>query len=127
MFHINLSLPCFAPTAHMVVRETYTQATEDDMVRRITGLPLPICMKVGKLAAQGTYAGDFVAKLPTYFKAEGWQCGDRCCGGTRYTLTGPKGSIESDYGFHEEDITKEYAFYLHKQNNPPGTPFYPQK
>lgn len=85
-------------------------------VRRCTGLPLPICMKIGKMVAQGASAYQFVEKFPTYFKAEGWQCGDRCCGGTRYTLTGPKGSIEGDYGFDEEDIRKEYFFVQNRKN-----------
>ena len=97
------------------------------MVRRITGLPLPICMKVGKMVAQGVCHWDLPKKFPTHFQTQYWQCGDKCCGSTRYTLTGPKGSISDDWGFGERSITSEYEFYLHRKNNPPGTPFYPQR
>lgn len=79
------------------------------------------------MVAQGACSWDFVKKFPAHFKMEGWECGGDCCGGTRYTLTGPKGSIVGDYGFGEGEVSKEYDFYLHTKTSPPGTPFYPQR
>lgn len=83
-------------------------------IRKCTGLPFSVCMKIGKAVAQGMWCGDLTKKFPTYFKLHHWECGDKCCSGTSYTLTGPKGSINGQYGFSEEDIRKEYHFIAQK-------------
>lgn len=78
------------------------------MIRRVTGVPLPICMGIGKMVVQCKYEGDIVEKFPEVVKREHFTCGDRCCSYEKYQIVGPKGILHADYRLSVENITKEY-------------------
>ncbi len=89
------------------------------MIRRITGLPLPTCMGIGKMVAQGKDEYDIEQKFPAHFTRSMWRCGDGCCSGSKFALKGPRGTIDAEYGFGERDITYEYGFIKANHIKPP--------
>lgn len=57
------------------------------LIRKETGLPLPIAMRAAKLIVRGR-VWDIVSehRVPRFF-----DCGPDCCGFKGYVLSGPKG------------------------------------
>jgi hypothetical protein len=86
------------------------------MIRRCTGLPLPISMQIGKMVAQNRNftlsTFDLVTKIkekfPEYFQATHYEQGCGCCIGMKYVLTGPKGVIKSSQSFDYDTIQEHY-------------------
>lgn len=91
------------------------------MIRTITGSPFPICMKIGKMVAQGVYEADISNKFPDVFTSTRFECGDGCCSGPRYSIAGPRGSICADYLLGESAIEKEYIRTVALRKVPLGT------
>lgn len=77
------------------------------MVRRLTGLPLPIAMKIGKMVAQDKNAEDIQIKFPDILTIKQYVCGDKCCSYPIYTLTGPRDNFQANYFLNERAITTE--------------------
>jgi hypothetical protein len=87
------------------------------MVRRVTGIPLPVAMSIGKRVAQGKGDYELIEKFPQYFSKESRGC--TCCG-PETTLKGPRGSIVG-YAFGEHTIVKEYDLTEKLKKVPFGT------
>lgn len=78
------------------------------MLRRITGLPLPIAMKIGKCIAQGKLSSDIVRKFPEVISSTVYRCGDGCCSYPRYEVKGPKSTWECRYDMTERRLNSDY-------------------
>lgn len=87
------------------------------MIRRLTGLPLPIAMSIGKHTARHGSAFDLIHKYPDIITQE-QVC--ECCG-YETKLTGPKGYIQAPY-ITSASIEKEYRIYERLKQVPMGTP-----
>lgn len=90
------------------------------MLRQVTGLPLPVCMKVGKMVAQGKSEYDIERKFPETFKI-GSNSSCECCSYPTFTMEGPKGSVEGNYYFSAACIEKEYIVTTKLRSVPMGT------
>jgi hypothetical protein len=77
-------------------------------IRRITKLPLPMCMSIGKMVAQRKDAKAIERKYPEHFSIEPYKCGDKCCSFDVCLLRGPNGNLSTDYDFSEWRIEREY-------------------
>lgn len=88
------------------------------MIRKVTGLELPIAMKLGKMVAQSKSDHEMMARFPDVVSKEKNFC--ECCG-PQTVLTGPKGSIH-DWSISERAIAKELRIRERLANVPPGTP-----
>ena len=82
------------------------------MLRRATGLSLPVCMQIGKMVVQGKPEYEIMAKHPTIFFTRYFQCGDKCCNYPIYTLKGKTQHIITEYSFSAQNITKEYNIIM---------------
>lgn len=76
------------------------------MIRRATGLSLPVAMKIGKMVAQNR-DGTEIADKCSAVSVQHFVCGDRCCSYPIFVVTGPKGNIVTDYALSEADIIKD--------------------
>ncbi len=74
------------------------------VIRRETGLPLPVCMRAAKLIERGrgcdiiygilnteTNVRAFAPIFEGVVKANYFSCGAECCGSNGYKLKGPRG------------------------------------
>lgn len=86
------------------------------MIRRLTGLELPIAMKLGKKIIQGKDTSDLIPIFPDIVS---FIPGCSCCG-RQSQIKGPKGSIE---GFASLDnlIVREYKIKQALAKVPFGT------
>jgi len=89
------------------------------MIRRVTGLPLPTCMRIGKLVAQCTPEFHIMQKFPGVITSR--EAGCECCSHNIYSVKGPKGTLECEYGLWEDRITKEYNITMRLRSVPMGT------
>lgn len=64
-------------------------------IRSITGLPLPIAMRFGKLIVRGReWDAMENPKLKDHIKHESFPCGAQCCGSRGPVIRGPKGAVD---------------------------------
>ena len=74
------------------------------VIRRATGIPLPIAMRIGRMIAQDRYVGDIEARFPEVLSSTVYTCGDKCCSYPKFLLKGPKGVIQTEYELTETRI-----------------------
>ena len=91
------------------------------MIRRLTGLPLPDAMKIGKMVAQNKPEYDIKDKFPKIFDIHHDRSGQQCYSYSTYYLTGPKGTIEAEHSFNEMVIEKEFRISEALKKVPFGT------
>lgn len=83
------------------------------MIRRMTGIPLPTAMKIGRMAAQLTGGIAIQERFPEAFTATVVRCGDdNCCSWPEYTVIGNKGKLITTYDFSPEKIKKEFDYFI---------------
>lgn len=64
-------------------------------IRRITGLPLPVCMRAAKLIVRDRRYDILGKKIfNEHVTSVPFWCGYECCGTKGYILVGPKGEFE---------------------------------
>lgn len=62
-------------------------------IRRNTGLPFPIAMRLGRaLVSEGYISYEMLKRFPEYVKDTPLPCGIDCCGATR-AIVGPRGAL----------------------------------
>ncbi len=91
------------------------------IIRRLSGLPLPIAMKLGKMVAQEKTESEMAEKFPDFFSMRTYRCGDGCCVYPIYTLKGKRGPFDFEYSFGEGIIQKEYEISQKLSCVPLGT------
>lgn len=77
------------------------------MIRRLTGLELPIAMKIGKMISQKKLESEMVARFPGVMESYIHNCADGCCSYPVYTIKGKRYSLSLNYRLSEEKIAKE--------------------
>jgi hypothetical protein len=87
------------------------------MVRRITGLPLPVAMKIGKMVAQSKSDFEMMEKFPGIVALQKHYC--ECCG-PQFILKGPRGSMQ-DWVISENSIARELRIIEAFKKVPVGT------
>jgi hypothetical protein len=79
------------------------------MIRRVTGLKLPVAMALGKMVAQDKTGDEMNKKFPAQveFKSRDTDC--PCCSSEmETTIRGPRGFIVGGYQITKATITKEF-------------------
>lgn len=87
------------------------------MVRKVTGIKLPVAMKMGKLIAQGKEF-DLVNKFPEFVSKQTEFCD--CCG-PQTVLRGPRGSVIG-WVISESTLGREIRINERLARAPFGTP-----
>ena len=90
------------------------------MIRKLTGMELPIAMKIGKRIAQSKSEFDLVQEFPKNVTSRYSQCGDGCCHYSVYTLVG-KRNVSFDYGISPRDLEKKIVVNEAFAKNPGRT------
>jgi propanediol utilization protein len=71
-------------------------------IRRITGIPLPVSLRMGKMIAQDKHFSEFKEKFPDNVIHDTSFCGPgKCCVYSTITFVGPRGSLINPISMRE--------------------------
>lgn len=88
------------------------------LIRKLTGLSLPIAQKLGRGIAQGKTT-ELESKFSNSFKIRREVCENKCCAYSIFTVIGPNNHVECEYYISVEKLSQEMkmrAFFLAEPN-----------